>query len=68
MGDHPGVDEDFFPYLDRIDEALRERMAYIEEQIRHQATVAAEKLLEFDENLHDREQELLHYGAMRRQQ
>jgi len=68
MSDHPGVPEDFWSYLDRIDEVLRERLAYIEEQLRDRATVAAEKLLEFDEQLHDREQELLHYGAMRRQQ
>ena len=66
MSDHPGVPEDFHSYLDRIDDALRERMAYIEEQLRHRAAIATDKLLELDEKLHDREQDLLHYTANRR--
>ena len=68
MSEHPGVPEDLHSYLDRIDEVFRERMAYIEEQLRHHTAIAADKLLELDEKLHDREEDLLHYTANRRHQ
>lgn len=68
MSDHPGVPEDFHLYLDRIDDAYRTLAAYIEEQLRDGAAIATDKLLQLDEQLKDREQDLLHYTANRRHQ
>ena len=65
MGDHPGVPEDLWSYLDRIDEALRERMAYIEAQLQRGATIAQETLLNYDADLHAREEQLQRYWAIR---
>ena len=68
LSDHPGVPEDFHSYLDRIDDAYRTLAAYIEEQLRDGAAIATDKLLQLDEQLKDREQDLLHYTANRRHQ
>ena len=65
MGDHPGVPEDVWSYLDRIDEVMRDRMAYIEEQIRAGADLAVQSLLDFDVEMHGREQQLQEYWRIR---